>query len=271
VCAASPEIRESTVGQRASFVIVVKLVGDNRVRAFTKVLFDRLGAAVALVVLSPIIGATAVSIRLSMGAPVVFHQVRAGHDGVPFTILKFRTMEMRAASCCGRPETCRGIQMAPGATIPRFARFVRRTGLDELPQLINVLRGEMSFIGPRPLMVRYCARYTAEQRRRHSVLPGISGWAQVNGRTDLSWTDRLALDVWYVDHQSLWLDLRILGRTFRAAAEGSGYSQSGSDTGPEFLGTGLPPGICPVTELPLAPIAVSAAGKSVGGIDAPVA
>ena len=126
----------------------------------------------------------------------------------------------------------------------------------------------MSFIGPRPLMVRYIPRDTAEQRRRHSVLPGISGWAQVNGRTDLSWTDRLALDVWYVDHQSLWLDLRILWRTLRASAEGSGSSQSGSDTGPEFLGTGLPPGICPVTELPLAPAAASKAGTNVGRIHA---
>ena len=221
--------------------------------------------------LSPIIAAIALGIRLSMGAPVVFRQVRAGRDGVPFTILKFRTMEMRAAFCCGRPEACRGIQMAPGATISRFARFVRRTGLDELPQLINILRGEMSFIGPRPLMLRYIPRYTAEQRRRHSVLPGISGWAQVNGRTDLSWTDRLVLDVWYVDHQSLWLDLTILWRTFRASAEGSGYSQSGSDTGPEFLGTGLPPGICPVTELPLARAATSTAGRSIRGTHAPVA
>jgi lipopolysaccharide/colanic/teichoic acid biosynthesis glycosyltransferase len=235
-----------------------------------KVLFDRLGAAVALVVLSPIIGATALGIRLSMGPPVIFRQVRAGRDGVPFTILKFRTMEMRAASCCGRPETCRGIQMAPGTTIPAFARLVRRTGLDELPQLINILRGEMSFIGPRPLLVRYIPRYTAEQRRRHSVRPGISGWAQVNGRTDLSWSDRLALDVWYVDHQSLSLDLRIVWRTIRALAKGSGYSQSGSDTGPEFLGIGVTPGICPVTELPLAPALASRAGNNAGGIRAPV-
>ena len=243
----------------------------NRFHAAAKILFDRIGAAIALLALSPILAAIALGIRLTMGTPIVFRQERAGLDGVPFTILKFRTMEMRAASCCGRPETCRGIQMAPGATISRFARFVRRTGLDELPQLINILRGEMSFIGPRPLMVRYIPRYTAEQRRRHSVLPGISGWAQVNGRTDLSWSDRLTLDVWYVDHQSLWLDLRILWRTFRASAEGSGYSQSGSDTGPEFLGTGLPPGICPVTELPLAPAAAATAGKSAGGIHAPVA
>jgi lipopolysaccharide/colanic/teichoic acid biosynthesis glycosyltransferase len=247
------------------------VVGNNRVRAFTKVLFDRFGAAVALVVLSPLIGAIALGIRLGMGTPVVFCQVRAGRNGTPFTILKFRTMEMRAASCCGRPEACRGIQMAPGTAIPRFVRFVRRTGLDELPQLINIVRGEMSFIGPRPLLVRYIPRYTAEQRRRLLVLPGISGWAQVNGRTDLSWSDRLALDVWYVDHQSLWLDLRILWRTLVASAEGSGYSQSGSDTGPEFLGTGLPPGICPVTELPLAPVPTSTPGKRAGGTHAPVA
>jgi len=242
----------------------------KRVRAVTKLLFDRLGAAVALVVLSPVIGVIAVGVRLSMGAPVLFRQVRAGRDGRPFTILKFRTMEMRAASCCGRPEACRGMQMVPGTTIPRFARFVRRTGIDELPQLMNILRGEMSFIGPRPLMVRYIPRYTAEQRRRHSVLPGISGWAQVNGRTELSWGDRLALDVWYVDHESLWLDLRILWRTVRASAKGSGYSQSGSDTGPEFLGTGLPPGVCPVTESLVAP-AASKSDENVGGVHAPVA
>ena len=244
----------------------------NRAQAATKVVFDRVGSAVALLLVWPILAWIAVGIRLTMGSPILFRQVRAGRDGVPFTILKFRTMEMGDASCCGRPHACRGIQMAPGATIPRFAQLVRRAGLDELPQLVNIVRGEMSFIGPRPLLVRYIPRYTVEQRRRHAVLPGISGWAQVNGRTDLSWNDRLALDVWYVDHHSLWLDLRILWRSFRASAEGSGYSQSGSDTGPEFLGTGLPPGICPVTELPLAPASTvaSTAGKSVGAIHAPV-
>ena len=234
-----------------------------------KTLFDRLGAAVGLVVLSPILAGVAVGVRLSLGSPVFFRQARAGRDGMPFTILKFRTMEMRQASCCGRPQACRGIQMAPGASIPPFARFVRRTGLDELPQLVNILRGEMSFVGPRPLMVRYIPRYTAQQRRRHSVLPGITGWAQVNGRTDRPWTDRLALDVWYVEHQSMRLDLKILWRTVRASAEGSGYSQSGSDTGPEFLGTGLPPGVCPVTELPLA--VPSPARKGLGGVHAPIA
>jgi lipopolysaccharide/colanic/teichoic acid biosynthesis glycosyltransferase len=245
----------------------------NRAQAATKIAFDRVGSVVALVLLWPILAGIAVGIRFTMGPPVLFRQVRAGRDGVPFTILKFRTMEMREASCCHRPQACRGIQMAPGTTVPRFARVVRRTGLDELPQLVNILRGEMSFVGPRPLMVRYIKRYTAEQRRRHSVLPGISGWAQVNGRTDLSWNDRLALDVWYVDHQSLWLDLRILWRTLRASAEGSGYSQSGSDTGPEFLGTGLTPGMCPVTELPLEAGATvsSTARNGVGGIHAPVA
>jgi lipopolysaccharide/colanic/teichoic acid biosynthesis glycosyltransferase len=244
----------------------------NRAQAATKIAFDRVGSVVALLLLWPILAGIAVGIRLTMGSPMLFRQVRAGRDGVPFTILKFRTMEMRDASCCRRPDACRGIQMAPGATISRFTAFVRRTGLDELPQLVTILRGEMSFIGPRPLMVRYIPRYTAEQRRRHTVLPGISGWAQVNGRTNLSWDDRLALDAWYVDHWSLWLDLRILWRTFRVSSQGSGFSQSGSDTGPEFLGAGLPSGICPVTEAPLAPAApvASTARKSVGGIDAPV-
>ena len=171
-----------------------------------------MGAAIALLVLSPVLAAIALGIRFTMGTPIVFRQVRAGRHGMPFTILRFRTMEMRDASCCRCPNACRGIQMGPGASIPRFVAFVRRTGLDELPQLVNILRGEMSFIGPRPLMVRYIPRYTADQRRRHSVLPGISGWAQVNGRTDLSWDARLALDVWYVDKQSFGLDLRILWR-----------------------------------------------------------
>ena len=180
-----------------------------------------------------------------MGTPIVFRQERAGLDGVPFTILKFRTMEMRAASCCGRPEACRGIQMAPGATIPRFGevrapnRARRAAPADQHPARRNELHRSPAADGP-----LYSALHDG-QRRRHSVLPGISGWAQVNGRTDLSWSDRLTLDVWYVDHQSLWLDLRILWRTFRASAEGSGYSQSGSDTGPEFLGTGLPHGNLP--------------------------
>ena len=217
-------------------------------------LLDLAGSAVALIALSPLLVALAIGVRLTLGSPVLFRQLRAGRHGVSFTIVKFRTMEMRDATCCGEPATCRGLQMATGTRMSRIAATMRRTGLDELPQLINILRGDMAFIGPRPLLVRYLPRYTIEQRRRHDVRPGITGWAQVKGRTDLSWPERLALDVWYVDHRSRTLDLQIARRTVRATIGGSGYSQVGSDTGLEFLGSGVPGGICPATELPLSTV-----------------
>ena len=225
----------------------------NRSDAFGRLL-DLVGAAVLLVLLSPILAIVALGVRLSLGSPILFRQVRAGRNGAPFTILKFRTMEMRDSTCCGEPGDCRGIQMASGLSMSRFASMIRRTGLDELPQLVNILRGEMSFIGPRPLLVRYLARYTPEQRRRHDVRPGITGWAQVKGRTDLSWDERLELDVWYVDHRSRTLDVEIARRTVGATIHGSGFSQVGSHTGPEFLGSGVADGICPATELPLSTV-----------------
>ncbi len=211
-------------------------------------MLDLCGSAVAVIVLSPLLAAVAIAVRLKLGSPVLFRQARVGRSGVPFTILKFRTMEMRDATCCLDPANCRGLQAPTGFRMSRFAATIRRAGLDELPQLINIMRGEMSFIGPRPLLVRYLPRYTSEQRRRHEVRPGITGWAQVNGRTDLSWTERLVLDVWYVAHRSRTLDLEIARRTVGAAIHGSGYSLVGSD---EFLGTGVPEGVCPATELPL--------------------
>ena len=214
-------------------------------------LVDVVMALLALVILAPVMLAIAMLIRRKAGSPVLFRQVRAGRDGVPFTILKFRTMEMRNATCCLNPGACIGIQMAPGARTHPRVEILRRTGLDELPQILNVLRGDMSFVGPRPLMIRYIPRYSALQRRRLEVRPGITGWAQVNGRTDVSWDEKLALDVWYVEHRSLALDMQILRTTVRTAISGSGYSQSGSDTGPEYLGSGVAPGICPATELPL--------------------
>jgi len=214
-------------------------------------LLDIYGSALGLIVLSPLLALVAAGVRLSLGSPILFRQIRAGHRGVPFTILKFRTMEMRDANCCNDPANCRGLQMATGVRMSPFAAAIRRTGLDELPQLINILRGEMSFIGPRPLLVRYLPRYTSEQRRRHEVRPGITGWAQVKGRTDLSWTERLALDVWYVDHRSRTLDLEIALRTVGATLQGSGYSQVGSH---EFLGTGVGHEICPATDLPMATV-----------------
>jgi len=214
-------------------------------------IIDLLGSVVLLIFLAPLIAVVAIAQWKSAGRPILFRQKRAGRDGAPFTILKFRTMDMGDASCCGDPDRCRGLQMARGSTVTRTSAMVRRTGLDELPQLINVLRGEMSFVGPRPLLLRYLPRYTDQQRRRGEVRPGITGWAQVNGRTDLSWEQRLALDVWYVDNRSISLDFKIALRTIEAIVRGSGYSQVGDDTGPEFLGRGVEPGICPALELPM--------------------
>jgi hypothetical protein len=160
--------------------------------------------------------------------------------------------------------------MASGLSMSRFASTIRRTGLDELPQLVNILRGEMSFIGPRPLLVRYLARYTPEQRRRHAVRPGITGWAQVKGRTDLSWDDRLALDVWYVDHRSRTFDIDIARRTVGATIHGSGFSQVGSETGPEFLGGGVADGLCPATELPLSTVRPGGVAVPLAGVQSAV-
>ena len=215
-------------------------------------LLDICGSVAGLALMSPVLLVVAAGVRLTLGSPVIFRQVRAGRNGRLFTILKFRTMEMRDAACCEDPQRCRGLQMAAGVRMSRFAAVIRRVGLDELPQLVNILRGDMSFIGPRPLLPRYLGRYTAEQARRHDVRPGITGWAQVKGRTDLEWNERLALDVWYVDHASRRLDVEIARLTFRAAILGSGYSQVGSDTGLEFLGTGVAEGMCPATGLPVA-------------------
>ena len=203
---------------------------------------------IALVVLAPLMLAVAVAIRLRLGNPILFRQTRAGRDGQLFTILKFRTMDMRDARCCGNPPRCMGVQMSPNRTMTRLGSGLRRTGLDELPQLINILRGEMSIVGPRPLMPRYVGRYTSAQRRRLEVRPGITGWAQINGRTDLGWSERLELDTWYVTHRSPRLDLSILLRTIWVALSGSGYAEIGSETNAEFLGTRPMDGRCPVLD-----------------------
>ena len=229
--------------------------GQRRARPRTsdalKRAFDVVAAILGGALLSPVLLAVTLIVWKDAGRPILFRQVRAGRAGVPFTILKFRTMDMRDAYCCLDPRDCIGVQMPVGTRMSRRVEMLRRTGLDELPQLINILRGEMSVIGPRPLLVRYVPRYTGEQARRLEVRPGITGWAQVNGRTDISWEEKLALDVWYVDHRSVPLDVRILIQTVKATRSGSGYSQSGSETGTEFLGSGVAPGICPATELPM--------------------
>jgi lipopolysaccharide/colanic/teichoic acid biosynthesis glycosyltransferase len=197
-------------------------------RLAAKRALDRTLGAVVLVAAAPVLAATAVAIRATMGAPVLFTQPRTGHRGRTFEIWKFRTMRDSTG-----PD---GQPLPDGERITRLGAFLRRASLDELPQLVNVLRGELSLVGPRPLLPRYLPRYTPEQRRRHDVIPGITGWAQVNGRNALDWPTKLRLDVWYVDHWSLWLDLEILGLTAIRVLQRTGVSRSATETMPEFRG-----------------------------------
>jgi lipopolysaccharide/colanic/teichoic acid biosynthesis glycosyltransferase len=191
-------------------------------RLLAKQLFDRSAAAVGLVAVAPVLGVTAVAIRATLGSPVLFRQVRPGLGGRPFELIKFRTMR-------DGPE--------PDAErLTAFGRFLRASSLDELPQLINVVRGELSLVGPRPLLTRYLPRYSPAQARRHDVLPGMTGWAQINGRNALSWPEKFALDTWYVDHWSLALDAKILLLTARRVLQRSGVAQAGHATMPEFMG-----------------------------------
>jgi lipopolysaccharide/colanic/teichoic acid biosynthesis glycosyltransferase len=166
---------------------------------------DVVGAAAGLVVLAPILAATAVAVRVTLGSPVLFRQARPGLGGHPFTIFKFRTMR--------EPRPDEVWYLTNEQRLGRLGRFLRATSLDELPELWNVVRGEMSLVGPRPLLLHYLETYTPEEARRHDVRPGITGWAAVNGRHAIRFKERLALDVWYVDHWSLGLDLQILART----------------------------------------------------------
>ncbi len=168
-------------------------------------------------------------VRCKLGSPVLFRQVRPGLHGRPFMMVKFRTMtDERGAD---------GELLPDAQRLTSFGRFLRATSLDELPELWNVLRGEMSLVGPRPLLMEYLPLYSPEQARRHEVRPGITGWAQVNGRNALSWEERFKLDVWYVDHRSLWLDLRILWLTVRKVIVREGISAQGEATMPKFTGS----------------------------------
>lgn len=192
-----------------------------------KRLFDLALTLPGLALLSPVLLLTALLVRVNLGPGVFFRQQRPGLHGKPFTILKFRTM-------------CQG----PGTDAERltpFGRWLRSTSLDELPELLNVLMGDMSLVGPRPLLMQYLPRYTKEQARRHETPPGITGWAQVHGRNAQSWEERLALDVWYVDNRSLALDVRILARTALAVLRREGISAPGEATMPEFMGADKDP------------------------------
>jgi lipopolysaccharide/colanic/teichoic acid biosynthesis glycosyltransferase len=203
-------------------------------RLAVKAGLDRAAAAAGLVLLAPVLLATAGAIRATMGPPVLFRQERPGRGGRPFRVAKFRTMrEARGPDGSPLPDAER---------LTRLGRFLRATSLDELPQLWNVLEGDLSLVGPRPLLVEYLPRYTPEQARRHEVLPGITGWAQVNGRNALTWEEKFALDVWYVDHWSLALDLRILATTMLRVLRREGISSEGHATMPEFTGTRGGPG-----------------------------
>lgn len=190
--------------------------------------FDFCVALGALTVLLLPLAVVALLVRVKLGQPVLFRQVRPGLHGQPFMMVKFRTMtDARDAN---------GQWLSDGDRLTAFGRFLRSTSLDELPELWNVLRGEMSLVGPRPLLMEYLPLYTAEQLRRHKVRPGITGWAQVHGRNALSWEDRFKLDVWYVDNQSVWLDLRILGMTVRKVLAREGIHAAGEATVAKFTG-----------------------------------
>lgn len=193
-------------------------------------IFDFLVALAALLVLWPVLLVLAVLVRVKLGRPVLFCQQRPGLHGRPFTMFKFRTMITRTHDDQGRllPDDRR---------LTPFGLWLRATSLDELPELFNVLRGDMSLVGPRPLMMKYLDRYTPEQFRRHEVKPGITGWAQIHGRNNMTWEEKFEYDVWYVDHWNLWLDLKILFLTFWQVLRREGVSKEGHVTVDEFMGT----------------------------------
>ena len=190
---------------------------------------DVAGALLGLVLLAPLFALTALLVRVGVGSPVVFRQTRPGRAGKPFTLYKFRTMvDARDSADNLRPAAER---------LTPLGRWLRSTSLDELPELVNVLRGDMSLVGPRPLLLKYLDRYTPTQARRHETRPGITGWAQINGRNTLTWEERFALDVWYVDHWSLWLDVKILSLTLARVLKREGISPAHRAIMEEFHGS----------------------------------
>lgn len=194
-----------------------------------KRLLDLLLTIAAAPILLPLGFVIALLVRAAHGSPILFRQIRPGQGGRPFEMMKFRTMTD------ARDES--GVLLPDGERLTRFGRFLRRTSLDELPEFWNVLKGDMSLVGPRPLLMEYLDRYSPEQARRHDVPPGITGWAQVNGRNAISWDQKFAFDVWYVDNRSLMLDLRILAMTMMLVVRGHGVSATEHATMPPFTGS----------------------------------
>ncbi len=194
----------------------------------SKRLFDLIVATLGLIVFSPVLLLLAILVRLLLGAPILFRQQRPGYKARPFSLYKFRSMSNAAD-----PE---GRLLPDSQRLTGFGRFLRASSLDELPELFNILRGEMSLVGPRPLLMEYLPLYSTEQQRRHDLMPGITGWAQVHGRNALDWPARFALDIWYVDHWSFWLDIKILLMTVWKALMREGISQPGQATTEYFTG-----------------------------------
>jgi sugar transferase EpsL len=194
----------------------------------SKRIFDLIATLVGLVIISPILFIIAVLVWYYHGRPIIYRQQRPGLRGNPFLIYKFRSMtDVRDPTGDLLPDSGR---------LTGFGRFLRSTSLDELPELLNVFRGDMSLVGPRPLLMRYLERYSDEQMRRHNVVPGLTGWAQVNGRNALTWQDKFRLDVWYVDHWTFWLDIKILFMTIGKVFKREGITQVGHATSEEFMG-----------------------------------
>jgi sugar transferase EpsL len=205
-------------------------LGASRAARLVKHGVDRLAGVAGLVAVAPVLVPAVAAVRVALGRPAIFVQERPGLGGRPFKLVKLRTMS--------DARDAQGNLLPDEQRLTRLGRFLRATSIDELPQLWNVARGEMSLVGPRPLLMQYLDRYTPEQARRHLVRPGITGWAQVNGRNALSWEEKFALDVWYVDNWTLWLDARILAKTVIGVLERRGISNKNSATMPEFMGEG---------------------------------
>lgn len=199
----------------------------NKTPTIKRVLDFVLSIIIMLVCL-PVMLIVGLIIFLTEGKPIFFFHERPGKDGQPFKLIKFRSMR--------NARDAEGNLLPDGERITNFGNFIRKTSIDELPEFINVLRGEMSLVGPRPLLMQYVDRYSPQQFRRHEVLPGITGWAQVNGRNAISWNEKFMLDIWYIDHWSVWLDIKILLLTVWKVISGEGISQAGRATMDEFMG-----------------------------------
>ena len=194
----------------------------------SKRIFDLTSTILGSIILSPLLLTLAVLVRLKNGTPIFYKQQRPGFKGNPFFIYKFRSMTDARDS--------EGNLLPDDKRLTGFGRFIRSTSMDEWPEMINILKGEMSWVGPRPLLMQYLDRYSPEQMRRHDVLPGVTGWAQVNGRNALTWQEKFRLDVWYVDHWSFWLDVRIVWMSIGKVIRREGISQEGHATSEEFMG-----------------------------------